>query len=142
MAKNNNSKNWLRKHQADAYVKRSMKDGYRSRAVYKLMEIDERDQLIKPGLNILDLGAAPGSWSEWVANQAGLKGRVVAVDRIVMDAIPGVINLQLDLQQSDALEQIRKSLNNLVVDVISTNNADHYVTGVSESLTDRFPRTF
>ena len=123
MAKNRNSKNWLRQHQADTYVKRSVKDGYRSRAIYKLIEIDERDQLIKPGQNILDLGAAPGGWSEWAAKKTGLSGRVVAVDILSMAAIPGVINLQLDLQQSNSIDQIRNCFEHRQVDLVLSDMA-------------------
>lgn len=90
MAKSPSSKRWLREHAADAWVKKAALEGYRSRAAYKLLEIDARDRLLKPGMRVLDLGAAPGGWSQVAAARVGRAGRVVACDLLPMEPIPGV----------------------------------------------------
>ena len=100
------SKVWLREHWEDVYVKRAQKDGYRSRAAYKLLEINEKDRLIKPGMTVVDLGSAPGSWSQIVAGLVGSHGRVVASDILPMDGLAGVTFIQGDFREQAVFDQI------------------------------------
>ncbi len=90
MARSKSSGNWLKEHFDDEYVKQSKKDGYRSRAVYKLKEIDEKDNLLKPGSVLIDLGAAPGSWCEYAVRKLKGRGRIIALDILPMDVMDGV----------------------------------------------------
>ncbi len=97
---------WYNKHINDPYVKKAQVDGYRSRAVYKLLEIDERERLIKHGQTIIDLGSAPGAWSQVCAKRVGASGRVLALDVLPMKPIEGVTFAQLDFTSDEALEWI------------------------------------
>ncbi len=90
MARSSSSKRWLREHEADLYVGRARKEGYRSRSAYKLLEINARDRLFRPGMTVVDLGAAPGSWSQVARRLVGPGGRVIATDLLDMDSVPGV----------------------------------------------------
>ena len=110
MARSKSSKNWLNEHFNDEYVKQSQKDGYRSRAVYKLKEIDEKDHLIKPGSTIIDLGAAPGSWCEYVVRRQKGKGRVIALDILAMDPMEGVEIITGDFLENAVFEQLLNTL--------------------------------
>lgn len=101
------SDRWLREHFADPYVKRAKAEGWRSRAVYKLEEMDRANRLLRPGLVVLDLGAAPGAWSQYARRQVGRHGRVIASDILAMDPLPGVDFVQGDFHEqaiADALE--------------------------------------
>lgn len=102
MAKSN--KQWLRRHVTDPYVRKARAQGYRSRAAYKLTEIDAREKLLRPGMTVLDLGAAPGGWSQVAAERVGRSGRVVAVDLLPIAPISGVTVLQGDFRQKIPLE--------------------------------------
>jgi 23S rRNA (uridine2552-2'-O)-methyltransferase len=102
VAKSN--KQWLRRHVTDPYVRKARAQGYRSRAAYKLMEIDAREKLLRPGMTVLDLGAAPGGWSQVAAESVGRSGRVVAVDLLPIAPISGVTVLQGDFRQKIPLE--------------------------------------
>lgn len=97
---------WYDKHVNDPYVKQAQVDGYRSRAVYKLLEINEREKLIKPGGFVVDLGSAPGGWSQVAARLVGERGRVIALDLLPMDPVAGVDFRQLDFTEDAALEWI------------------------------------
>jgi len=110
VARSKSSKNWLNEHFNDEYVKQSQKDGYRSRAVYKLKEIDEKDYLIKPGSTIIDLGAAPGSWCEYVVRRLKGKGRVIALDILPMDPMDGVEIITGDFLEDQIFEQLLNTL--------------------------------
>lgn len=117
MAKNKFNTAWLHDHINDPYVKLAQKHGYRARAAFKLKEIDEQDKLIRPGMNIVDLGAAPGSWSQYAREKlrkpgAGdvLTGRIIALDLLPMDPIPGVIFIQGDLRDDAVYTQLEKEL--------------------------------
>src|SRR3982074_3557044 len=90
MKKSHSSKQWLRRHVNDPYVQRSKKEGYRSRSAYKLTEIDDRDKLLKPGMVVVDLGAAPGGWSQVAAKRVGGAGAVIAIDLLPMEPVSGV----------------------------------------------------
>jgi 23S rRNA (uridine2552-2'-O)-methyltransferase len=100
------SARWLAEHESDAYVQLARKEGYRSRAVYKLKEIDERDRLIKPGMTVVDLGAAPGGWSQWARPRVGKAGRVVALDILPMEPVAGVDFLCGDFREESVLHQL------------------------------------
>jgi 23S rRNA (uridine2552-2'-O)-methyltransferase len=93
------SDRWLREHFTDPYVKRAKAEGWRSRAVYKLEEIDRAARLLKQGMVVLDLGAAPGAWSQYARRQVGRNGRVLASDILPMDALPGVEFVQGDFRE-------------------------------------------
>jgi 23S rRNA (uridine2552-2'-O)-methyltransferase len=99
MAKSN--KAWLRRHVTDAYVRQAKRAGYRSRAAYKLLEIDRRDRLLRPGMKVLDLGAAPGGWSQVAAEKVGPGGKVVAVDLLEMERVPGVTAFKGDFREAE-----------------------------------------
>ena len=106
MSRSKSSQKWLKEHHDDAYVLRARRDGYRSRAVYKLIEIQHKDQVLKAGQFILDLGAAPGGWSEFAARFVGNKGRVIAVDLLPVEPIAGVEIIKGDFQERETLDQI------------------------------------
>ena len=106
MSRAKTGKRWLQEHFSDPHVKRSRELGYRSRASLKLLEIQRRDRLIRPGMTIVDLGAAPGGWSQVAAELTGATGRVVAVDLLPMAPIPGVAFVQGDFGDADVLEQV------------------------------------
>lgn len=106
MSKSKSSKSWLKEHFDDAWVQRSKADGYRSRASYKLLEIQKSDRLIKPGMTIVDLGSAPGGWSQVAAQLAGVKGTVIASDILAMDAVNGVVFVQGDFTEEDCFKEI------------------------------------
>ena len=117
------SKTWLREHWDDIYVKRAQKEGYRSRAAYKLLEINEKDRLIRPGMTVADLGSAPGSWSQIAARLAGDRGRVIASDILPMDALPGVTFVQGDFREQSVFDQILAAIGNVPVDLVISDIA-------------------
>lgn len=106
MAKSKSSKGWLKEHFDDEYVRRSQKDGYRSRAIYKLIEIDQKDRLLKSGMTIVDLGAAPGGWSEYCVKKLGKKGKVIALDILPMEPIDGVTIIEGDFRENSVFEEL------------------------------------
>lgn len=123
MARSKSSSRWLKEHFADPYVIRAQKEGYRSRAVYKLQELQERYQLIKPGMFVVDLGAAPGGWSQYAVKVLGAKGRVVAMDILPMDPIADVKMLQGDFREQEVLDQLLALLGGEKVDLILSDMA-------------------
>jgi len=110
MARSKSSGNWLREHFDDEYVKQSQKDGYRSRAVYKLKEIDEKDHLIKPGGTVIDLGAAPGSWCEYVVRKQKGNGRIIALDILPMEPMDGVEIITGDFLEDEVFTELLNTL--------------------------------
>ncbi len=106
MAKSKSSKSWLKEHFDDEYVRRSQQDGYRSRAIYKLIEIDKKDRLVKPGMTIIDLGAAPGGWSEYCVKKLGKKGTMLALDILPMEPIDGVTIIEGDFREDAVFEEL------------------------------------
>ena len=106
MAKSKSSKSWLKEHFDDEYVRRSQQDGYRSRAIYKLIEIDKKDHLVKPGMTIIDLGAAPGGWSEYCVKKLGKKGHMIALDILPMEPIEGVTIIEGDFREDAVFEEL------------------------------------
>ena len=110
MARSKSSGNWLREHFDDEFVKQSQKDGYRSRAVYKLKEIDEKDYLLKPGVTVIDLGAAPGSWCEYVVRKLKGSGRVIALDILPMEPMDGVEIITGDFLEDEVFAELLNTL--------------------------------
>ncbi len=104
------SHRWLQEHENDVYVKRAQKEGYRSRAVYKLAQLHERDQLLKPDMTIIDLGAAPGGWSQWTQRYLEGKAKLFALDILPMDALPNVTFIQGDFTEQVVLERLLNSI--------------------------------
>lgn len=106
MARSKTSGRWLQEHVSDPYVKQAQKDGYRSRASYKLIQLNEKDKLIRPGMLVIDLGAAPGGWSQVAGRLVGDRGRVVATDIAPMEPLKNVDFVQGDFAEATVLEQI------------------------------------
>lgn len=117
------SQRWLKEHHSDIYVKQAKKEGYRSRAVYKLLEIQEQEKLIQPGMTILDLGAAPGSWSEVAINLVGKKGQVIGVDLLPINPIPHVNFIQGDFEEDAIWQAINTAIDGKPIDVILSDMA-------------------
>ena len=123
MARSGSSQRWLGEHFSDEYVKMAQQRGYRSRAVFKLEEIDSRDRLIRPGMSVVDLGAAPGGWSQYVAEKVGKHGKIIALDILPVEAIPGVEIIQGDFQEEQALNQVLQALQGKPVDLVLSDMA-------------------
>ncbi|MCB1763918.1 MAG: 23S rRNA (uridine(2552)-2'-O)-methyltransferase RlmE [Gammaproteobacteria bacterium] len=130
MKKSKSSRQWLDRHFRDEYVKRAQVDGYRSRAAYKLLEIQGQDKLFRPGQVVVDLGAAPGGWSQVAKRLVGASGRVVALDLLSMEPLDGVIFLQGDFREQEPLDRLRAVLQGDVVDLVLSDMAPN-VSGVS-----------
>ena len=118
MKKSHSSKQWLRRHVNDPYVQKSKREGYRSRSAYKLIEIDDKDKLLRPGMLVVDLGAAPGGWSQVAAKRVGAAGRVVAIDLLPVEPIPGVTLLQADFASRKGLKSVEESLAGRKADMV------------------------
>ena len=123
MSRSKSSSRWLREHFNDPYVKRAQSEGWRSRAVFKLEELIERDHLLKPGMVIVDLGAAPGGWSQIARERLGEKGRVVALDILPMQGIGGVEFIHGDFREESVLKQLENLLDGAVVDLVLSDMA-------------------
>ena len=123
MARSKSSQQWLDEHVNDVYVKRAQADGYRSRASYKLLELIEKDKLVRPGMVAMDLGSAPGGWSQVLATRVGAKGRVIASDILPMDAIAGVDFIQGDFTEDEVFDDIMATLDNAPVDLVVSDMA-------------------
>ncbi|MCB1787793.1 MAG: 23S rRNA (uridine(2552)-2'-O)-methyltransferase RlmE [Chromatiaceae bacterium] len=130
MARSKSSHRWMQRHVNDEYVKRSKREGYRSRAAYKLLEIQEKDRVIKPGQVVVDLGAAPGGWSQVAAELVGPKGCVIALDLLEMDPLPGVTVIQGDFREDEALRRLDDVLDGRAIDVVISDMAPN-VSGVA-----------
>ncbi len=125
------SKAWMQEHLNDPYVKLAQKEGYRARAAYKLIEIDDKDKLIKPGMTIVDLGSTPGSWSQVAVQRLKGQGRVIALDILDMHPIAGVEFICGDFREANVLKQLENTLNNKPVDLVIADMAPN-ITGVKE----------
>jgi len=117
------SHQWLKRHFKDEYVKKAQQEGYRSRAAFKLLEIQERNRLLKPGQTVVDLGAAPGGWSQIAKQIVGIKGSVVALDILEMEPLVGVEFIQGDFREDKPLEQLTTILAGQPVDVVISDMA-------------------
>jgi 23S rRNA (uridine2552-2'-O)-methyltransferase len=124
------SKAWMHEHVNDEFVKRAQKEGYRARAAYKLIEIDDKDKLIKPGMTIVDLGATPGSWSQVASQRLKGQGRIIALDLLEMEPIKGVEFIQGDFREEGVLRQLENSLQGKQVDLVIADMAPN-MSGIS-----------
>ena len=123
MGRSKSSQRWLQEHNSDHYVKRAQQDGYRSRASYKLLELHKKDRLFKPGMTVVDLGAAPGGWSQVAVALVGDKGRVVASDILPMDSIAGVDFVEGDFTEESVLDEILELLEGQQADLVISDMA-------------------
>ena len=123
MARSKSSREWLERHVNDEYVQKAQVDGYRSRAVYKLLDIQHKDHLIQPGDIVVDLGAAPGGWSQVARELVGDKGAVFALDILPMDTITGVTFIEGDFREQQPFDKLREALNGRVVDLVISDMA-------------------
>ena len=123
MARSKSSNQWLREHFDDHYVKLAQKQGYRSRACFKLLEIQQKDRILRPGMVLIDLGSAPGGWSQVAAQLLGSRGRVVASDILSMDALADVEFVQGDFTEESVLDELLKIINNRPVDLVISDMA-------------------
>lgn len=123
MAQSKSSKQWLREHFSDPFVKASKVEGYRSRAVYKLLAIQEKDKIFRPGMKVVDLGAAPGGWSQLARELIGTKGEVYALDILPMPALPGVEFIQGDFTQEAVFNDLSQRLEQQKIDVLLSDMA-------------------
>lgn len=128
--KSKSSRRWMQEHVDDYYVKQANKEGYRSRAVYKLMEINDKDHLLRPGMTVVDLGAAPGGWSQVAVREVGEKGRVIALDILPMDPIAGVEFIQGDFREDVVFEQLLATIGDKPVDLVISDIAPN-ISGVN-----------
>ncbi|WP_127470565.1 23S rRNA (uridine(2552)-2'-O)-methyltransferase RlmE [Thiomicrorhabdus aquaedulcis] len=123
MARSKSSAGWLKEHFDDPYVLKAKQEGWRSRAVYKLQEIDEKDKLFKPSMCVVDLGAAPGGWSQWTAHKTGSAGEVFALDLLPVEPFAGVTFIQGDFQDEAVYNQLLSALDGREVDVVMSDMA-------------------
>lgn len=123
MTRSKSSHRWLKEHFSDPYVKKAQAEGMRSRAAYKLEELVERDRLLKPGMVVVDLGAAPGGWSQWVRQALGDGGRVVALDILEMPSLAGVEFIHGDFREDEVLARLEALLNGQAVDLVLSDMA-------------------
>lgn len=132
MKRSRTSKAWMREHVTDPYVQLAQKEGYRSRAVYKLIELDERDHLLKSGLTVVDLGAAPGGWTQVAAKKLGPSGVLVAFDILPMEPVHGAHVIQGDFREDAALAQLDEALRGRPVDLVISDMAPN-ISGIGSS---------
>ncbi|WP_287962997.1 23S rRNA (uridine(2552)-2'-O)-methyltransferase RlmE [Alcanivorax sp.] len=123
MARSKSSKRWLKEHFDDYYVQKAQREGWRSRAVYKLQEIDQKDTLFRPGMTVVDLGAAPGGWSQWATHRIGDKGHVYALDILPVEPFAGVTFIQGDFREDAVYQQLLDALGGRDVDLIMSDMA-------------------
>lgn len=123
MARSKSSNRWLEEHVNDPYVKRAQVDGYRARAAYKLLELNDKDKLIRPGMLVVDLGSAPGSWSQIAGRLVGVNGRVVASDILPMDSLENVDFIQGDFTEDAVFDQILEKLGGAQADLVISDMA-------------------
>jgi len=128
--KSSSSRRWLDRHFKDEYVKKAQKEGFRSRAVYKLLELQERDHILKPGQTVVDLGAAPGGWSQAAQRIVGAKGKVVALDILPMDPLDEVDFIQGDFREEGPLNELKAVLDGRPVDLVISDMAPN-VSGMN-----------
>ena len=130
MSSRHSKRRWLDEHHRDDYVKRARREGYRSRAAYKLIEIDDKDRILRPGRTVVDLGAAPGGWSQVASRRLGRKGRVVALDILPMEPLDGVAFIQGDFREDSVLALLEGRLEGRGVDLVISDMAPN-ISGMS-----------
>ncbi|NOR69566.1 MAG: 23S rRNA (uridine(2552)-2'-O)-methyltransferase RlmE [Methylomarinum sp.] len=123
MARSKSSNQWMQEHFDDEYVKKAQVMGYRSRSTFKLIEIQERDKIIKSGMNVIDLGAAPGGWSDYARKIVGKKNKVIALDLLEIDPIDGVDFIQGDFREDAVLDELYRVLDGAPVDLVMSDMA-------------------
>jgi 23S rRNA (uridine2552-2'-O)-methyltransferase len=123
MARSKSSNQWMQEHFDDEYVKKAQALGYRSRSTFKLVEIQEKDKIIKPGMNVIDLGAAPGGWSDYARKIVGKKNKVIGLDLLAIDPIGGVDFIQGDFRENDVLDELLQLLGGAPVDLVMSDMA-------------------
>lgn len=122
-------RNWMNEHVNDSYVKKAKKAGYRARSAFKLEEIDKKDKLLKPGQNVVDLGAAPGGWCQYARKKLGKKSRLIAVDLLPIEPIEGVEIIQGDFTDQQVRQQINDMLDNKTIDLVLSDMAPN-ISGI------------
>ncbi|MBL0143067.1 MAG: RlmE family RNA methyltransferase [Betaproteobacteria bacterium] len=132
MKRSASSKQWLRRHVNDPYVQRSKREGYRARSAYKLIEIDDRDRILAPGAVVVDLGAAPGGWTQVAMERAGPKGRVVAIDLLDMEAVPGAVFIRGDFSKASGLAEVEAALAGVKADAVLSDMSPN-ISGIAMS---------
>ena len=130
MARSKSSARWLKEHVNDPFVKQAQKDGYRSRASYKLKELNDKDKLIKPGMLVIDLGSAPGGWSQIASELVGEQGKLIASDILPMDPLPDIDFIQGDFTEEAVFDEIMRAIANRPVDVVISDMAPN-LSGIS-----------
>jgi 23S rRNA (uridine2552-2'-O)-methyltransferase len=129
MARTKTSKAWMHEHVTDVYVRRAKLEGYRSRSAYKLLEILEKDKLVRPGMTVVDLGAAPGGWSQVLAPLVGVKGQVIALDLLEMEPLRGVAVIRGDFTEEATLKLLEGQTGNRAIDLVVSDMAPN-ISGV------------
>lgn len=129
MARTKTSKAWMHEHVTDPYVRRAKQEGYRSRSAYKLIELLQKDKLVRPGMTVVDLGAAPGGWSQVLAPLVGSAGRVIALDVLEMEPVEGVAFIRGDFSETATLERLEKELAGRRIDLVISDMAPN-ISGV------------
>ena len=129
MARTKTSKAWMHEHVTDVYVRRAKQDGYRSRSAYKLLEILEKDKLVRPGMTVVDLGAAPGGWSQVLAPLTGAKGQVIALDLLEMEPLRGVVAIRGDFSEDSTLKLLEQHTGDRSIDLVVSDMAPN-ISGV------------
>jgi 23S rRNA (uridine2552-2'-O)-methyltransferase len=132
MKRSKTSKQWMREHVNDVYVQRAKSEGYRSRAAYKLLELAARDKLLKPGMVVVDLGAAPGGWSQVASTQVGARGLVLALDLLEMEPLPGVKFLQGDFREDAVVAALAAALGGRRIDLVLSDMSPN-ISGIAMS---------
>jgi 23S rRNA (uridine2552-2'-O)-methyltransferase len=128
-ARPKNSRDWVKRHLSDPYVKKAQEEGFRSRAVYKLQGIEGNDPLIRPGMTVVDLGSAPGGWSQWAIRQVGAKGRVIAIDLLPMEPVERVEFILADFSEQAGLDAVVGALHGKPCDLVISDMAPN-LTGI------------
>ena len=126
MSRSKSSQRWLNEHHNDDFVRKSRLESYRSRSVYKLAEIEQRDRIIRPEMSVIELGAAPGGWTQYVAEKLSAKGSLLAVDILKMDPVPGAQIIQGDFTELETLELIRSTLDGRAADLVLSDMAPNF----------------
>ena len=126
MSRSKSSQRWLNEHHKDDFVRKSRLESYRSRSVYKLAEIDQRDRLLRPDLSVIELGAAPGGWTQYVAEKLSANGLLLAVDILEMDPVPGAQIIQGDFTELETLDSIRSTMNGQSADLVLSDMAPNF----------------
>jgi 23S rRNA (uridine2552-2'-O)-methyltransferase len=132
MARSKTSNAWMKEHVNDVYVQRARREGYRSRAAYKLQEMARQDRLLAPGMTVVDLGATPGGWSQVAAGAVGPKGKIIAVDLLEMVPMPSVVFIQGDFREDETVARLEQELGGSMVDLVISDMSPN-ISGINVS---------